>query len=170
MKFEPSYKYGFLVGYSAGNGYRIFIPSENQIIISRDVDLIEGQKLAMSSLNNLRNDMEVSGNELILNDEGINSDTSEDREINNNNYRCIGEPSTGNEEINFEELTYYPGARRSTRPSNPPDRYTSLISFYSLMSHDIHQSYNEAINGPNSQNGRMQFIQNRHPYKEKSTW
>lgn len=52
--------------------------------------------------------MKVLGNELFLNYEQISSDTTDDEEINNNN--CLGkeEPSTENEEINLEDLTYYP--------------------------------------------------------------
>ena len=47
-KFDSKTWKGIHVGYEAGNAYRIFLPSSNKIVISRDVTFIDEEEVLAS--------------------------------------------------------------------------------------------------------------------------
>lgn len=110
-----------MVGYYAENWYRVFMPNENKIITSRDVDFIEQDNLEAQPDNDSTNHMEILDVGTGLKNVANNNNILEGGHVSNGQSEDIEENSIGDEEINVEDLKYFPGIRSSSRSLNPPN-------------------------------------------------
>ena len=83
-KLLPRSTEGILMGSASGNGYRIFIPSENKIITSRDVKFIE-EKSDISITSKMENNNSEISTDQNLYFEDNNVTQGEENQCENNN-------------------------------------------------------------------------------------
>lgn len=113
--------------------------------------------------------MEISTDENAPIEKDEDTQIMQEQDANNQSTADI-ETGTTTDEINVEDLTYYPNLRRSKRPSKHPERYAKLMTTYSLMSSDIPQSYDEAINSKESEKWKHDISEQINSINKKDTW
>lgn len=125
---------GVLVGYERGNSYRIFVPAQNKIVVSRDVSFHESPTPPIS-------DVKVHGSENAVTD--IFSRSANDCEAestssaNNDVWEQAEDVATGDSQVQQElqmvtdSLTRFPNLQRSGCISHPSDRCAALLTMHS---------------------------------------
>lgn len=119
-KFEPRSKEGIFVGDSAGNGIRIFPEMETKLYHQGMLNLSNKKIWSDSNAIFLRN-MEILDLCAGLHNDANNNSMLERGHVSNVHSENIDENNIADEEINAEDLTYYPGIRRSSGQSSSPD-------------------------------------------------
>lgn len=118
-----------------------------------------------------KSDNNISKEAELSNDHGTEKQNEADViEFAENQNVDSSENENNNIENNSEIEIENPEVRRSTRPSNIPDRYTGLISYYYLLSKEIPQTYEEATDSENSDKWKNAMDAGLQSIKEKNTW
>ena len=146
-KFEARSRVGILVGYERGNSYRVFIPDERRTIVSRDVEVHEGEQFDSKS-------DEDHGDVQIFPEQDYMDEEEELAEKEAVTQEDGGEKEASVESSARDDITYYPNLRRSSRSSVPPERYTASIALEIQLGSDagVPLCYEQAISGPESKN------------------
>ena len=163
-KFDSKTLRGIHVGYDAGNAYRIFIPTTNELIISRDVtfteDLMENVTEIFINNDDLKDETKADTIDKAVDstDRSVPSDDNHDSEKRSRGHghvRTIEATSSDTSTNTQHEQLSDNVVRRSTRPKpGPPARYRehTSMAFISEMStigdDDVPRSLEEAIKSP----------------------
>ena len=148
-KFDSKTVSGIHLGYASGNAYRVYIPSRDTVIISRDVTFLEELVPSMAEVEvGTRNTQDVSTSAQGTNDPQspppstcsvdavgtFDSDTGSaaiSEDTRNSAGRAVNSTTAASEPV-----TAVPQPRRSSRPHpGPPQRYTDNAML--TMSNDI---------------------------------
>ena len=165
-KFSPRAKIGYLVGYAAGNSYRVFIPQENGVLVSQDVTFDESLARP-NSIGDLELLPEESDQNVDLEESPVREDLESDKSP---------EESSLETEANKEQVTYNPELpRRSPRISKPPERleYSAMLVTQSLMGNidpDVPLSYEQAISSKEGDNWKQAMKDELKSLEENNTW
>ena len=143
---------GFLVGFERGNSYRVYLPDNGKVVVSRDVIVDENWTPQENSDSFSRDTTEHSvefddpfRGATYLHGDSV-ADTSQtsviDGEVEHHEESLTN--AAVQENSNEDRLTYFPGFRRSTRRSNPPERF----GFHSALFVQKARMQNEASSTP----------------------
>lgn len=112
----------YCVGFSSGNSYEVYIPEQNRVIVSRDVQFDEGameqpadpETGEPSDFEHVSEEMDIPSIQQIPTPSGTDEEMSERNESVENQGSIVQQPV---DTINAhrDPLTHYPGLRRSTR-------------------------------------------------------
>ena len=152
-KFSQRAQPGFPVGYERGNSFRVYLPENNRVVVSRDVNVDKIPKF------NTAIDVVGKGNDYIYFDDPFrpfvsNTETnvcsrsnsmSQLDEVNDDDSES--QHSTDDDEIVYaaDSLTFFPNLRRSVRNTVAPERFGFEKEMMITPS-----TYEEAVNGPHS--------------------
>ena len=157
----------FLVGYEGGNSFRVYLPEQGKVVVTRDVKIDE--HWTSESDQTMSEKSSTAANHVEFEDPFHGITPTE--QISNGNAAEIHQaPSTPNEMDEQPEptgledsycdtqdaLTYVPGIRRSTRSTLPPNRYGfdhALLVQEARMQNELSRTpltYQEAISGNDS--------------------
>ena len=190
-KFSERAKVGYLVGYDRGNSYRIYLPDEEKVVISRDVRVDESALL--SPHRNSKDDPDKEDYSIEFDDPfksfcqkntGSGTDRQEDDAQDDEVLKEDAQEDIENDNIppedpnkdSPESLTHDNNVRRSSRPRKPPVR----MGFESAMF--VHQArmknedsttpltYTEAVSGKDSQKWKAAMDHEMQQFNEMKTW
>lgn len=115
---------GILVGYGAGNAFKIFIPSVDKFRITKDVKFMDGESTELDK----EPSKESVGweEEEIPEEQNISTPVVAESEVTVSEDEINCEAPKEGENSGLENLTYYPNVRRSTRKPVAPDRYSAF--------------------------------------------
>lgn len=165
---------GILVGYSAGNAYKVFLPTKDEFRISKDVTFMEKGHDSPA----------VGSEERPLaweEDDNFEEDTATivppGQEKSSEGLDNIDIPETEedpNQTTNHDDVTYYPNVRRSTRRPTVPDRFTAfaltLRSIAGIGKEDDPLTFEEAMSSPLKWEWKKAMKEEIDGITEKKVW
>lgn len=182
-KFDKRAKVGYLVGFTRGNSYRVYLPEESKVVVSRDVTfdeslLSKGEHRSTDDYTKVIEILEDDDDAWFTADDmndGNNrmpaEDSTDNQEVNEEN---TGEPN--NEGVNIEDLTYNPNLRRSTRESIPPTQLgfdtAMLIMQTNLGNQDstVPNTYTDAMSVPDQSDWKQDMDEEFLQINRRHTW
>ena len=158
-KLDKRAHVGFLVGFERGNSYSVYLPDNSKVIVSRDIIVDENWNPQENSDAFSRDTTEHSvefddpfRGATYLHGDSV-ADTSQ-TSVTDGEVEHHAESLTNvavQEKSNEAWLTYFPGFRRSTRRSNPPERFgfhSALFVQEAIMQNEASSTpltYREAV-------------------------
>lgn len=136
-QFEDRVRLGSLFGYDRRNSYRVHIPDERKILVSRDVKCDEKMQKVPTSLEWSVTDAQGSSDEAQKYEEQGEDSSNRSKSIADEPHSSVSEAMTEDvtrakitegKSSSPTELTYYPQIMRSSRERSEPSRYTPNCS------------------------------------------
>lgn len=180
-KFDSRALPGTLVGFCQGNAYRVLLDSENAVVESQDVKIVEdaGTSLPHDVYSDVI-EFDLSDESVIFDDiVGNERQPAEESELELESLI----PGTGNDgsesnlpaDVDLDELTYYPGLRRSERTTagKPPERLGYEVAcMVTEQSKDgeVPWNYKDAVNRNDSATWKKAMEEEINSLNALNTW
>ena len=179
---------GFLVGFERGNSFRVYLPDEGKVVVSRDVTVDEhwtSPNISDKSLHNdtTQDDIEFDdpfiGVTRLQSNYNLNSGpTSEDDvEAEDHTEQVDDSEVLKNQNEDWQDcVTHFPGVRRSTRSNNPPERFgfdSALFVQEARMRNESSSTpltYQEAVTCSNSPKWIAAMDEEINQIEKQQTW
>ena len=182
-KFDERATVGICVGFERGNSYRIYIPKQKKIIVSRDVSFNETGSSSEFSIEDHPHTItnEEGAYEIFTDDhdddqEHETQETPDQMSDDNQDEDIIpesDEEDPNEDDIDVDNLTYDPGLRRSTRPSKPPVKFGAMLALQARMGNEDDSTpltFDEAMSSSDKEEWKDAMKYEIKAIEKKKTW